>query len=265
MIFPSTDIGSNITVSTVPGDGGDNGGSGGTSDPGGGTPGGGDGIITSPPTAVCQDITIALDGTGNASITGSDIDGGSYTNVSDPSYTATAIPNAFTCSDVGPNNVYLIITDVYGKKDSCIAIVTVSGSAPDDSFTISDDGACVPGTFTLTMSSSEVGVSYQLRLDSDDSNVGAPIAGTGSPISFTVTPLVSTRYNVYATGASCALEMLDKPKVVITSNPAVGIIYGTPIQPPSFTENVVSTNADEANSVYAMDVDSDGDIDFLSA
>ena len=33
----------------------------------------------------------------------------------------------------------------------------------------------------------------------------------------------------------------------------------------SFTEHVISTNADGARSVYAVDVDGDGDIDVLSA
>ena len=33
----------------------------------------------------------------------------------------------------------------------------------------------------------------------------------------------------------------------------------------SFTEYVISTSAAQANSVYAADVDSDGDLDILSA
>ena len=33
----------------------------------------------------------------------------------------------------------------------------------------------------------------------------------------------------------------------------------------SFTENIISTSADGANSVYATDVDGDGDMDVLSA
>ena len=34
---------------------------------------------------------------------------------------------------------------------------------------------------------------------------------------------------------------------------------------PSFTEHVISTSADGAYSVYAADVDADGDMDVLSA
>ena len=34
---------------------------------------------------------------------------------------------------------------------------------------------------------------------------------------------------------------------------------------PTFTENIISTNADGAYSVYATDVDGDGDMDVLYA
>jgi len=76
------------------------------------------------PTALCQDISILLDGTNNASITGGDIDNGS----SDACGIATldASPNAFTCAEVGPNNVTLTVTDVNGNSSTCVAIVTVS-------------------------------------------------------------------------------------------------------------------------------------------
>ncbi|MBC6992584.1 hypothetical protein H9S92_00265 [Lewinella lacunae] len=58
---------------------------------------------------------------------------------------------------------------------------------------------------------SESGVSYQLRLNSDDTNVGTPIEGTGASISFMVSPLVLTTYNVFATNTTtgCENELTD--------------------------------------------------------
>ncbi|MCO6489289.1 MAG: hypothetical protein J5I98_12770, partial [Phaeodactylibacter sp.] len=53
---------------------------------------------TSNPVAVCQNTTVQLDGTGDASITSADIDGGSFDNCGLPSLSAS--PTAFTCSDV---------------------------------------------------------------------------------------------------------------------------------------------------------------------
>jgi gliding motility-associated-like protein len=76
-----------------------------------------------PPLAVCQDITIQLDATGNASITGADLDGGSTDNCGIASLLAS--PNAFTCANVGPNTVILTVRDVNGNENSCAATVTI--------------------------------------------------------------------------------------------------------------------------------------------
>ena len=76
-----------------------------------------------PPTAVCQDITVNLDASGNITITGADIDGGSSDNGVIVSLVAT--PNSFTCAEVGANNVTLTVTDDGGLTDQCIAVVTV--------------------------------------------------------------------------------------------------------------------------------------------
>jgi hypothetical protein len=54
----------------------------------------------------------------------------------------------------------------------------------NDSYTLTDPTACVGEATTLSMSGSEIGVTYQLRLDSDDTPVGAPVAGTGAGIDF---------------------------------------------------------------------------------
>lgn len=78
---------------------------------------------TTPPNAVCQDITVQLDATGNVLITALDVDGGSTDNVAIASYAVN--PSAFNCSDTGPNNVILTVTDTSGNTDTCTAVVTV--------------------------------------------------------------------------------------------------------------------------------------------
>jgi hypothetical protein len=75
------------------------------------------------PNAVCQNITVQLDGNGNASITAADVDGGSTDNCAIASITAT--PTAFNCSNVGPNSVTLTVTDVNSNVSTCTATVTV--------------------------------------------------------------------------------------------------------------------------------------------
>jgi len=81
------------------------------------------------PTMVCQDIVVPLDGSGNASITAADVDGGS----SDACGIAelTALPNVFTCDAVGANTVTLTATDVNGNSATCTAMVALEdNSAP---------------------------------------------------------------------------------------------------------------------------------------
>ncbi|WP_422107130.1 HYR domain-containing protein [Winogradskyella sp.] len=82
-----------------------------------------------PPTAVCQDITVALDANGNASITPEMIDGGSTDDIAGFSLLSTNFLN-FTCADLGANTITLTILDFNGASDSCEAIVTVEDISP---------------------------------------------------------------------------------------------------------------------------------------
>ncbi len=87
-------------------------------------------VDKTPPVAVCQDITIQLDASGNAFITPDDINNGS----SD----ACGIDfieldrDAFGCNNVGQNQVTLTLTDIHGNSSSCTALVTVEDiTAPE--------------------------------------------------------------------------------------------------------------------------------------
>jgi gliding motility-associated-like protein len=77
-----------------------------------------------PPVALCKDISIQIGNDGTASITGYDIDAGSY----DPDGTITSmivVPNTFNCSQLGLNTVTLTVTDDEGLSASCNANVIV--------------------------------------------------------------------------------------------------------------------------------------------
>lgn len=97
-----------------------------------------------PPTALCQNITVELDATGNATITTADIDNGSFDNCGIDSLSLSQ--TAFDCNDLGPNVVTLTVTDVNGNVSQCTAIVTVEDNiAPtalcqDITVYLDDDG-----------------------------------------------------------------------------------------------------------------------------
>ncbi|MEZ4779132.1 MAG: HYR domain-containing protein [Flavobacteriaceae bacterium] len=78
---------------------------------------------TEAPTALCQNITVPLDASGNASITANDVNGGS-TDACGIATTSIDV-SSFDCSNIGPNNVTLTVTDVNGNSSQCTAIVTI--------------------------------------------------------------------------------------------------------------------------------------------
>ncbi len=85
------------------------------------------------PDAVCQNITVQLDNTGNASIVPQDVDGGSTDNCGIDWGLSTVVPDAFDCTDIGaPVTVTLTVSDLSGNTDTCLAQVTVVDTvAPD--------------------------------------------------------------------------------------------------------------------------------------
>ena len=99
-----------------------------------------------PPTAVCQNITLQLDTSGNATITTSNVDGGSTDNCGIAALTIDV--DTFDCGDVGTNQVVLTVTDVNGNSSQCTAIVTVQDvtapviTCPADISVSNDAGLC---------------------------------------------------------------------------------------------------------------------------
>ncbi len=83
-----------------------------------------------PPQALCRDITVQLDGSGNASIIADQIDNGSSDACGIASIDVS--PKNFTCADVGDNTVTLVVTDIYNNAGTCTATVTVEDNIPPE-------------------------------------------------------------------------------------------------------------------------------------
>ncbi|SER11255.1 HYR domain-containing protein, partial [Hyunsoonleella jejuensis] len=80
------------------------------------------------PIAICQDITVQLDATGNATITAAQIDNGSNDTCGIQSLAIDV--DTFDCSNVGANTVTLTVTDGNGNASDCTATVTVQDITP---------------------------------------------------------------------------------------------------------------------------------------
>jgi hypothetical protein len=76
-----------------------------------------------PPDAICQDVTVNLDASGNGSITAAAVNDGS--NDACGVDTMFLSQTEFTCDDVGENDVLLVVVDNSSNISSCIASVFV--------------------------------------------------------------------------------------------------------------------------------------------
>ena len=109
-------------------------------------------VDSTEPDVVVQDITVALDDNGQATITASDIDNGSSdgcTATEDLTYAIDV--DSFDCTNLGANNVVLTVTDLDGNAGTDTAVVTiVDTTAPvvgTQDISVSLDAICSKGKF----------------------------------------------------------------------------------------------------------------------
>ncbi|MFA4835480.1 MAG: Ig-like domain-containing protein, partial [Dehalococcoidia bacterium] len=169
-------------------------------------------LDTIPPTVITKDITVQLNASGQASITAADVNNGSYDAFGIASMTVS--PNAFDCSDIGPNTVTLTVTDTNGNVATGTATVTVE-----------DNIAPVAQAKDITV---QLDVNGQASIVAADVNNGSSdacgIAGmTVSPNAFdcsnlganTVT-LTVTDNNGNVSTATATVTVIDTTKPVLT-------------------------------------------------
>ncbi|WP_299064484.1 hypothetical protein, partial [uncultured Polaribacter sp.] len=113
-----------------------------------------------------------------------------------------------------------------GKKTDT-STVTVTFAKNPEAFKVTGGGAYCTGDSGVVVGllETQTGVRYQLQRNG--SNVGSPITGTGSAISFGNQTVVGT-YTVEATvvGASCTTIMLGETSIRVVPNPAVYSVTG---------------------------------------
>jgi len=163
-------------------------------------------VDLTPPNAVCKNITLALDPSGNASISPADIDDGS----SDACGLDTMwLSNySYTCADIGPNQVTLTVQDNAGNQTSCTATVNV---APAAIIVSGQTTVCAGQTVSM---SANLGDTYQWFKD------GLAIPGATSQ-NYSATS--SGAYSVAVTNAGGCSGTSDPTNVVVNNNPTVNV------------------------------------------
>ena len=188
---------------------------------------------------------------------------------SPPSFTSHVIA---TDAD-GAHSVYAADVDSDGDVD------VLSASVWDDKITWYENDGGSPPAFTahVITTSADYAVSvYATDVDSDgdmdvlsasvwDDKIAWYENDGGSPPAFTghvITTTADGAHSVYAADVDGDGDM----DVLSASHNDDKIAWyeNDGSSPPSFTSHVITTNANSANSVYATDVDGDGDVDVLS-
>ena len=143
------------------------------------------------------------------------------------------------------------------------ATVMVSGSI-DLSLPVAPElsSLCSGSTTNIQISTSEVGVDYQLIDDSNNSTIGGIVAGTGGLINLPTGVLSSSGlFRVLATNGSCSAELTSTSAVVVSPLPLVGLIVNP--QTPSVcagTGSIIQVDNSEAGIIYQLRDDADDSI-----
>ncbi len=104
------------------------------------------------PVVVCMDTTIYLNAMGSAAIDSSFINNGSTDNCGVSSVSLSK--SQFNCSNIGANVITMLVTDVNGNKDSCLATVTVIDTIIPTAYAGADTSIC--GQFTIQMNARQL-------------------------------------------------------------------------------------------------------------
>ena len=159
-------------------------------------------------------------------------------NDADDSNVGTAVAGNGGTINLPTGNISVTTTyNVVASNGTCSIELTDTETVninptPDVTLAVAASSALIcSGTSTsIVITGSESGVSYQLRNNADNSNIGAAVAGTGGNISLPTGNLTAgMTYNVFAIAGSCSAQLTATASVAIrpASDPACGGTGGT--------------------------------------
>ena len=213
-------------------------------------------------TSICSgsstNITVTFTGTGPWSF-----------QYSDGTTTSPVIPSFFNSITIPVSPTATTTYTLISAGDATVCPAVIGGSAvvtvnqnPLAGLTVGKtiDPLCSGGISDVTVATSELGVSYQLRNDAGNINIGTPVIGTGGTISLATGALTATTtFNVLATSAGCTpVELTTLVTVNVTGaiNAALAVASDTnPVCSGSGANVVVS--ASENGVLYQLRNDAD--------
>jgi len=133
------------------------------------------------------------------------------------------------------------------SNESNAAVLTVVLSAPVFNVTAASSTFCYGNSTNINLSSSTVGVTYQLRNNANNAAIGAPVAGNGGAIALpTGTLFATTTFNVLATNSTtlCGISMTGTPTVATTPNGGKSVAPNFGLVCVGNTAKITVTNAD---------------------
>lgn len=109
------------------------------------------------PAAACRDVTVYLDGTGNATVTPGMLDNGSTDNCVVDSFALSV--SAFVCADTGVNVVTVTVFDGVGNNAACVSNVTVRDTMAPVAL-CKDSTVYLDGSGNLTLQPAQIDGGY---------------------------------------------------------------------------------------------------------
>ena len=160
-------------------------------------------------------VTYQLKNSSNANVQGAKAGTGSTLN-----WTSLALGNGY----------YVVATGTGGCTSQTLAADVATGSAPA-AYTITGGIICAANTGVVTLSNSDVGVNYQLKLGSN-SNAQAAKAGTGSALTWTGLA-ANAGYHIVATAPGGCTSTTGNAAVTSGGLPMVYTLTGGSICTPN--------------------------------
>jgi PKD repeat protein len=108
------------------------------------------------PVANCKNVTLTLDGTGNATLTTDQVDNNSTDDCGIKSY--TLLKTNFTTANIGDNKVLFIVTDNADNSDTCETTITVKNGTAVNGTNLVSNFTAYPNPF-----SNSTTIVYQLN------------------------------------------------------------------------------------------------------